>query len=672
VSRLPPSSREDRRPADSQIVRRDTVENAGARAARPRALDDVTPSRFYLGIAGPLGATYLVVGAALRVWLWASPGGGADLGWTGLPIALAIGLVNDLAELVYLFVPLSLVLLVLPVRLLESSAGRLLVGLALYACVVGLLFVAVAELVFFDEFQARFNLVAVDYLIYPTEVIGNIEESYPLYPTLAGVAAGGLVVLAAIWRRARIALRKPPSWRFRLAVVAANALAAGAVAFATSSDTLALRVNPIAGEISMNGASTFFRALRTAEIDYHQFYRTLPRRAAFRIVRRHLASMGGTFVSSDPISLVRRFPPKATGLGKLNVVVLTEESLGAQYVGAYGDTHGLTPHLDALAKDGLLFRNAYATGARTVRGLEAMSASFPPIPSESIIKRPGCEDISNWGRIMRENGYQTSFLYGGFGAFDNMNHYFGGNGFSLSDRLDIERPEFTNIWGVSDEDLFHHAVEYFDDAWAAGSPFFSLVMSTSNHKPFTFPPGIPGVPERDGGRAAGVRYADYALGRFFAEARTHRWFSHTLFVVIADHDSRVYGSAEVPVEHYRIPALLYAPGRLAAGVATQTFSNMDLAPTVLGLLGIGYSAPFYGVDVLDPAVPADRPVLFSHNHDVAIFADGKLSVLGLRKEARSFRYANGKTTEVPVDHRMVDLLTAYLQTAYELFQAHRY
>jgi phosphoglycerol transferase MdoB-like AlkP superfamily enzyme len=423
----------------------------------------------------------------------------------------------------------------------------------------------------------------------------------------------------------------------------------------------------------MNGIGTFFRAARTDEIDYHQFYRTLPSVDAFKKVREYYQSLGEVYASQDPNSLVRVHTGKAAGLGKLNVVILGEESFGARFVGAYGDTRGLTPNFDRLSKQGLLFANAFATGTRTVRGLEAMSASFPPIPSESIVKRPGSDNISTWGALMRQNGYHTSFLYGGQGTFDNMNKFFGSNGYALSDRLSISNPKFGNIWGVSDEDLFMHAIDYFDRLHSSGpAPFYSLIMSTSNHKPFTFPEGLPGIPASGGGREAGIKYADYAIGRFFEEAQRHPWFDNTIFVVIADHDSRVYGKAHVPVRHYRIPALIIAPKHIKPQVSDKVFSNMDLAPTILGLLGISYDAPFYGVDVLDDRIPADRPVMFSHNHDIALYQNGLMTVLGLQKEARTFSYNDEKTEPLPLDEERADLLAAFLQSAYELFQAKRY
>jgi phosphoglycerol transferase MdoB-like AlkP superfamily enzyme len=254
-----------------------------------------------------------------------------------------------------------------------------------------------------------------------------------------------------------------------------------------------------------------------------------------------------------------------------------------------------------------------------------------------------------------------------------MNAYFGSNGFALRDRLDIQSPRFTNIWGVSDEDLLSHAIDYFDSIDAErNGPFFSLIMSTSNHKPFTFRAGVPDVPSSGGGRLAGVRYADFAIGEFFEIVKTKPWFKNTIFVIIADHDSRVYGRAYIPVDRYRIPALIYAPGRISPSINEKMFSSLDVAPTVMGLLGLPYEGPFYGVDVLSSKVPASRPVMFSHNHNIAWYEGEKLTVLGLQKEARTFNYQDGKTTEATLDVDAADVLAAHLQTAYELFKAHRY
>ena len=358
-----------------------------------------------------------------------------------------------------------------------------------------------------------------------------------------------------------------------------------------------------------------------------------------------------------------------------NVVVVAEESLGAEFLGAYGDDRGLSPSFDRLAENGLLFIHAYATGTRTVRGLEAITASFPPIPSVSILRRPGSEGAAVWSRVMGDLGYESSFLYGGYAYFDNMAHYFSTNGFAVSDRTDVIAPVFANIWGVSDQDLFDHALDYYDrQNQTRAEPFFSLIMTTSNHKPFTFPPGVPGVPEEGGGRLAGVRYADWALGRFLEQAESHPWFDNTLFVVVGDHGARIYGASQIPLHTYTVPILFYAPDRLPAGRIDVRTSQIDIAPTLLGLLGVSYEAPFFGQNVLALPPGTERTLLFNHNHDVALLRGDEMVVLGLHQAVDSYRVdENGRDmTPIETDPELADLAIAYYQTAYDLFQQHLY
>ncbi len=262
-----------------------------------------------------------------------------------------------------------------------------------------------------------------------------------------------------------------------------------------------------------------------------------------------------------------------------------------------------------------------------MRGLEAITASFPPIPSESIMKRPGCENITTIGKVLRDHGYQTSFLYGGYGYFDNMNYFYKSNGFITHDRSDIPNPHFANIWGVSDEDLFNQALTYFDNFHAQKQPFFSIIMTTSNHKPFTFPEGISDVLPMGGGRDAGIHYADYALGRWLQESVAHPWYANTLFVIVADHGARVYGKAEIPLYSYEIPLLFLSPQHLQPRVINIPVSQIDIAPTVLGLLGFAYEAPFFGQNALTQT--NNSPILlFNHNYDVALFKGNELGYYG--------------------------------------------
>lgn len=626
-----------------------------------------------------VSASSLLVGAALRLVLWSQFGVSAQVALAQLPGILAVGVFSDLAQLPWLLLPISIALLLLP----AAAAGRRWVTRAqfvgLLLVLFGLLFLGGLEFFFFEEFNARFNLVAVDYLVYPTEVMGNINDTYSVGPLSLAYLAVALLAALAWWPWVRAGAGERARRRERWGWVAVLAALASGSALAIGAGAGAVFSNRVANEIAANGSARFFEALHTNHLEYPAYYRTGDDAELKALLRQDLGRGGGSFVATRAGGLARRHAGGA-GLGRLNVVVLAEESFGAEFVGAYGDVRGLTPEFDELAREGLLFTHAYATGTRTVRGLEAISASFPPIPSESILKRPGGEQVATWGAVMHELGYHASFLYGGYGTFDNMNAYFRGNGFEVSDRTDIPQPRFSNVWGVSDEDLFAHAVGYFDARAAEGRPFFSIVMSTSNHKPFTFPAGIDGVKPKGGGREAGIRYADHAIGEFFRAARTRAWFRDTVFVVVADHGARVYGAAQIPLYSYEIPLLVLAPGRLAPGTVETETSQIDLAPTVLGLLGLPYEAPFFGQDVLRWN-GGPRTLLFNHNHSVAAFRDGHLAVLDLNRKvscqsyqraAGSARREGDRFTAEPCRKDMVDLATAYYQIGYNLFTQGQY
>jgi phosphoglycerol transferase MdoB-like AlkP superfamily enzyme len=627
---------------------------------------------------------YLLVSLILRLTLSAIFGPPAHVPFWHFPAIIGLGLVNDFVETLYLLVPFSLYLLLMPQRAYSSWIGRFIMASSLWVLLFGMLYLATVQFFFFQEFDARFNLVAVDYLIYPHEVFVNIWQSYPVGRVLIIMAVLSSVIMIFLWPKIRNSMHEKTTFRRRIPPFSIHIVLLSLMITCFSTHTLGFFQNRVSNELIANGLSSFFQAFHTNQLDYDQFYHTADSAKMFSLLKKQLLTGGNHFTTTLPTDITRSFAEIAKGLGKLNIVVIVEESLGCEHMDGCGQGLDIdsavaknnmlkTPFLDEFSHQGLFFNRAYATGTRTVRGLEAISASFPPIPSESIMKRPGSDHIATWGKVMRENGYHTSFLYGGYGQFDNMNAYFRSNGFAISDRLDIKNPIFTNIWGVSDQDLFRHARSYFDQVSQDDKPFFSIIMSTSNHSPYTFPAGIPGVPAKGGGRNAGVLYADYALRDFFAKAKDHAWYTNTLFVIVADHGARVYGEAQIPLPSYEIPLLIIAPGHLKPGQIQTPISQMDIAPTILGLLGLPYTAPFFGQNVLaqnsNPHI-----LLFNHNHDVALYQKEKLVVLGLRDDVNTYHYKLGTNLfdKIPNEPNLTKLATAYYQCAFELFKGHHY
>lgn len=615
---------------------------------------------------------YFAVSTLTRIALIAKAYAADQVGSAEIPRVLLTGAGYDLLTSLYVIAPLAIYLAILPARVVAGRRHRLFLHAALALAAFGLSYLGVVEYFFFDEFNARFNFVAVEYLIYPHEVFVNIWQSYPVARALLGTATA--TVLTVALARPLIARAGRRADRPGLARVHAAALVAALVAsnFAFDLDTGRSHHNRVADELAANGIYSFFNAAMNSRLDYDEFYVTVPEREAVERVRHMVAQPNTSFIAGARNPLARKvvYPAPAKSL---HVIVLLQESLGAEFVGAYGDTRGLTPNIDRLAKESVVFSRTYATGTRTVRGMEAVAASFPPVPAEAIVKRPNNERMFNWSTVMREAGYAPTFIYGGYGAFDNMNYFFGNNGYRVIDRSDMATPKFSNIWGVSDEDLMDHALQVFDRQYAKGERIFSVVMSTSNHKPFTFPEGIPGVKPSGGGRDAGVRYADYAVGRFMEGLRAKPYYRDTLVVIVGDHGARVYGKEDFPLPSYEIPFIVHAPGQLAARRVDTVTSQMDVAPTVIGLLSLSHDSAFFGRDVLSGENPI-HAVPLNHNRDIALLNGEHLNQLGFRKTAATIVNDAGTNRQhaAQADEEGLKNAASVFQLAYALYARHLY
>jgi phosphoglycerol transferase MdoB-like AlkP superfamily enzyme len=589
--------------------------------------------------------------------------------WPGLFLR---GIGFDLAVLAWLLVPMLLWAALWPVRWRNTRwQGGLRLAI-FFTMAATLLFGALSEWVFWEEFETRFNFIAVDYLVYTHEVIGNIVESYPVVPLLAGIAL--LAALPTWLFRSRIRAAPAPAaqagWRVLYAALAV-ALPWGAWHLADV-DQMQFSGNPYANELAGNGLMTFIAAFRRNELDYERFYATLPMAQADRILtelgveRQPLSKALKPEADEDETFNPQRVPFKRP---PRNVVLISVESLSAKFLGSFGNPSGLTPRLDALARDGLLFTQLYATGTRTVRGLEALSLGTPPIPGQAIVRRPGNEHLATVGEILRRQGYETLFLYGGHGYFDNMNAYFAGNDYRVVDRTDFPKSSigFANVWGVADEFLYDNSLVQLDRAHAAGRPFMAHVMTTSNHRPFTYPDGRIDIPS-PGKREGAVKYTDYAIGHFIDQARNKPWFDETLFVIVADHCASAAGRTKLPVPGYRIPLILYAPAMLKPGRDDRLASQIDIPPTLLDAMGLPGDDHFFGLSLFEQG-EENRRAFISNYQELGYLKAGKLVVLGPKQRVDTFRIdANGNASPAEPDPRLRDEAVAYYQTAFKAFK----
>ncbi len=614
---------------------------------------------------------WLVIFAATRTLLLFShlaEAGGASFD------VYAIGLLYDLGFLAFAAIPLGLALLLCPPRLWQhrgfQQALKVLFALSLFV----MLFVATAEWLFWDEFGVRFNFIAVDYLVYSDEVLNNLLESYPIGSLLAALAVLAVVFGVLLRRPLAQALAAPlPTWRQRSVAALSLIVTAGLSATLLNQDSpRGLGGNAYRHELASNGPFQFFAAFRNNELDYQQFYSSLPDAQIAPILRNELASPNATFIGQDPLDVRRQIDNPGTPR-KLNVVLVTIESLSAKYLGSFGDPRGLTPNLDALRQQSLFFNNFYATGTRTDRGLEAITLSIPPTPGRSIVKRIGREQgFASLGQQLGAQGYDSVFVYGGRGYFDNMNAFFSGNGYRVVDQSSVDEADihFKNAWGMADEDLYAQTLKLADRDYADGRPFFLQLMTTSNHRPYTYPEQRIDIGSGKG-REGAVKYTDWAIGQFLAQARKKPWFDNTLFVLVADHCAGSAGQEDLPVANYHIPLLIYAPHWLKPREDSQLASQIDLAPTLLGLLNLDYQSTFFGRDLLKPNPAAPRVLIGNYQH-LGLFDGRDLAILSPRQHMRRHDDALGASQERGSDRQdpLLQRDIAYYQAASHDYRKH--
>lgn len=608
----------------------------------------------------------------LAAWTVLSDGR-ADL---SLLHSLAQGVVDDAGSALSLGAPFLFGLYALA-PLWRRRWARAAAHALLYALLCVLSFTEIAEMFFWNEFDSRFNSIAVNYLLFPREVIGNLRESFNLpllLPIVFTIAALLYLLLRSAFARALVDVASTAR-RWRMVGFAAATFAGGLlVSAAVPNDRFMERgVN----EIAKNGFHSLIHAALTNDAEFDGLFVTIPPDEAHERVRRLVAQDNTRFLDRDPRQIIDRHVDNGDRPRRLNVVLVIEESFGSVYVDGLDNrsSESISPRLSALAKDGLFFTNIYATGNRTVRGLEALLTSFPPIPGIATTRRAGSEGMNSLPFLLKRHGYATAFLYGGRAAFDNMGHYWSTIGFDrVLQQSDIHDIGFSTIWGAADEYLFTEALARMDEMTARGAPVFLSLLTVSNHRPYVYPEGrIAKDPGRKRKENAAT-YADWAFGDFVERARRHAWFDDTIFVFIGDHGPRVYGAAQVPVPSYRVPLLFYAPGHVQAARNDTLGSSMDMAPTLLGLLGLSYDSPFFGVD-LRHVPPGSGRVAMEHNFSVALGDGTSVAMLLPGRQQRGWSMAPGPVELAPLgspDPELARDTAALYQTAHRLFYAHGY
>lgn len=607
-----------------------------------------------------------------------------DFSFTSLIKIFIIGFFYDLGSLSYIIALYALYLIILPTKFHGNKFDRIITkffyGLFLFVFIFSFL----AEIPFWQEYQRRYNFIAVDYLLYTYEVVENIHQSFPL-PLLIGVIV--LILIFSIRYASKkgafkATFNNSDSFKTKLIPSTVIFLILAFFHYNIKSVDAESFSNVNENELAKSGMYAFFSAYKSNELNYNEFYPTIKKDNVYFTLLKNTKAVNDSLISTD--KSIRRYTKNEGIEQKPNIIFIGLESLNARFMKYFGNTKNWTPKLDSLVNESIFFSNVYATGTRTIRGLEAISLSIPPTPGRSIVKREHNNDLFTIGEIFKQKGYSRTFMYGGDGHFDNMTNYFSYNGFDIIDRrklhrikeklptkrtrIEDEETSFENAWAICDGDLFTKALKVADKQHKEGRPFFDFIMTSSNHKPYTYPDGVVDIPS--GTNIIGsIKYLDESLYRFLKEAKTKPWFDNTVFVIMSDHCGFSAGRTEINVKNHHIPAFIYNLKDKEPTKIDKLSSQIDIFPTLFGYLNWSYETNLYGKDI-SKMLPEDERAFIGNHRKVGLLKKDRLLILETQKKHSFYNWnkENNELAPIKTDSLFLEETISYYQSAFELFK----
>ena len=537
---------------------------------------------------------------------------------------------------------------------------------------------------FISQYDTRPNRIFLDYLIYPKEVFGTLLKSY--LPSLIII---GILLIVGIYfgikKSKTLFLIKAVSIKTRILLFPAILflLFLGARSSLTSkrpinASNAVFSTDQMTNSLGLNSLYTVGFAAYSIknEENVMKMYGTMDINESYQRVKKYMTTDNNNF-TFDSIPLLHGNKSDSISTKKYNVVIFLQESLGAEFVGSLGGLP-LTPEFDKLTKEGLLFTNLYCTGTRSVRGIEAVVAGFPPTPSESVVKLSNSQkDFFTLATAFGNEGFDTSFIYGGMANFDNMASFFNGNGFkNIIDETDFDSDKnkyaLKGTWGYSDEDLATKANQYFKSL--GDKPFFSMMFSTSNHEPFEFPDGrIQLYDKKKQTVNNAIKYADFSIGKFIELAKKEAYFKNTIFVIIADHNTRTYGKNLIPIKKFRIPALIIGPNVPKGETVDLQSSQIDIPPTILSFSGLKTETPMIGRSLFEITKISKGRSMMQFHDNFGFRVQNEIVVLQPKSKPVQFKVINDSIL-IPskLDTELAKDALAHLIVAENLYKTKTY
>jgi phosphoglycerol transferase MdoB-like AlkP superfamily enzyme len=586
------------------------------------------------------GLSYLIYVLFRALLLVLSLGKNPDVDAGEVFRCMTLGFGFDSMAVGYTLLPMVLVLSLAPSRLFQQARLRKAVVWYATLATVLILSIEVIGAFFFLRYGERINWRLPYYFLYPHEVLGHVAKEYPLWATLPLIPLllWGMhrIYHAIFWSGTVGPLSLARRFGLMLPLLGLCVLACrgGVDSRPLGRGKAYYSDNLLLDQLAMNNSYTLYDSTKSMILegrDELDRYDLPAGPAALDIARDWLFQPQDQPLARQENPLWRR-TRTGRAMQTPHVVMIVMESMAGDRVGALGRERSITPRLDQISREGLHCSRMYAVGAQTSRGLVGTLCGHPDLGGMTVLARErSLGNFLSLPGIFAERGYRTMFLNGGKPSFDNMGEFFSAAGMeTIIGQDDLHAPkELVSPWGVPDEYIFDKAMTLMDAP--SDRPFFSVILTISNHEPFHIPAGrVPMRPTEtiEDRMVNAKRYADWALGDFLDRARRRPWFKDTVFVFVADTGMNIeYDHTQlIDAENFRIPCIFYAPGRISPGEIPAIASQTDIAPTLLAMLGGEYEHCFLGRNLLEVA-PNDGFALLHSDDRLGLVRNDRLLVL---------------------------------------------
>lgn len=391
--------------------------------------------------------------------------------------------------------------------------------------------------------------------------------------------------------------------------------------------------HPFLNQLGLNPVYTFVRSWLDTFDEKNKSLRLINDDIAIKNVQHELGISTPRFDSPIARSVISQAPQN-----NLNIVLIIMEGISARRMKRNGDMTNVTPALDSLAEISLTFDNFYSAGIHTFNGVYSTLFGF----SSLLHKHPmssteSMQQFTGIASTLLKHNYQTLFFTTHDEQFDNMGGFLGMNGFqTIISQKDYPSEKVLSTLGVPDHFLFEYSLSYLKKNSLDDRPFLAVYLTGSNHGPYIIPDDIAFKPHSKKIEDQTLEYADWSLRYFFEKAKNESWYRNTIFVFVSDHGAFLSSKYPMDLSHNHIPFIIHSPANL---VEKKMISNVggqiDVFPTLMGLLGISFVNNTVGIDLLNEN---RQYIYFNDDNSIGCLDEKYFLVIPREGKETIFRY----------------------------------